>query len=55
MSTSDPATVVQAKGKGAVALEAEIPWSEKYRPKSLDQVAAHKDIIETSKLVFSVY
>lgn len=24
------------------------PWVEKYRPKSLDDVAAHKEIIDTS-------
>lgn len=34
--------------KGA-ALTAEVPWSEKYRPQSLDEVAAHKDIIDTSE------
>lgn len=26
------------------------PWVEKYRPKTLDDVAAHKEIIDTSKL-----
>jgi len=40
--------VVKTKGK-AMAMEAEVPWSEKYRPKSLDEVAAHKDIIDTSE------
>lgn len=25
------------------------PWVEKYRPKTLDDVAAHKDIIDTSE------
>jgi hypothetical protein len=25
------------------------PWSEKYRPKSLNEVASHKDIIDTSE------
>lgn len=25
------------------------PWSEKYRPQTLDEVAAHKDIIVTSE------
>lgn len=25
------------------------PWVEKYRPKTLDDVAAHKEIIDTSK------
>jgi hypothetical protein len=24
------------------------PWIEKYRPRTLDDVAAHKDIIDTS-------
>ena len=28
----------------------EVPWSEKYRPKSLDEVSSHKDIIDTSTL-----
>jgi hypothetical protein len=27
------------------------PWVEKYRPKTLDDVAAHKEIIDTSKLL----
>lgn len=27
------------------------PWVEKYRPKTLDDVAAHKEIIETSKCI----
>lgn len=26
----------------------DIPWVEKYRPKSLDDVAAHRDIVDTS-------
>lgn len=26
-----------------------IPWVEKYRPLSLDDVAAHRDIVDTSK------
>lgn len=39
-----------ATGNGSIARgsEAEVPWSEKYRPKTLDEVAAHKDVIETS-------
>lgn len=28
------------------------PWSEKYRPKVLDEVAAHKDIIDTSAYAY---
>lgn len=38
-----------ATDTGAVALVSSQPWSEKYRPKSLEEVAAHKDIIDTSK------
>jgi hypothetical protein len=49
MSGAAPVPVVKATGKGGLRMEAEVPWSEKYRPKSLDEVAAHKDIIETSK------
>ncbi len=26
----------------------EAPWVEKYRPKTLDDVAAHKEILDTS-------
>jgi hypothetical protein len=29
------------------------PWVEKYRPKSLDDVAAHKEIIDTSEFSLS--
>lgn len=28
------------------------PWVEKYRPKSLDDVAAHKEIIDTSEHLY---
>lgn len=43
------------KGKNAVVSAAPTdtratPWVEKYRPQSLDDVAAHRDIVETSKL-----
>jgi hypothetical protein len=27
---------------------ASAPWIEKYRPKSIDEVVAHKDIVDTS-------
>ena len=43
------------KGKGKVVDEAPLgagaamPWVEKYRPKSLADVAAHKDIVDTSE------
>lgn len=29
------------------------PWVEKYRPESLDDVAAHRDIIDTSNCTFT--
>lgn len=32
----------------ASKIRAEVPWSEKYRPQTLEQVSAHKDIIDTS-------
>lgn len=43
------------KGKNVVVSAAPpdsraAPWVEKYRPQSLDDVAAHRDIVETSKL-----
>lgn len=28
---------------------ADAPWVEKFRPKTLEDVAAHKEIIDTSK------
>ena len=43
------------KGKGKAVDElpssaaAAMPWVEKYRPKSLADVAAHKDIVDTSE------
>lgn len=45
------------KGK-SVALDAKAkatPWVEKYRPQSLDDVAAHRDIVDTSNKPFSYY
>lgn len=41
-------TETAKKGKVDGMITSEVPWSEKYRPKSLDEVAAHKDIINTS-------
>jgi hypothetical protein len=52
MASAVPVPMVTDKGKGPV-LTAEVPWSEKYRPKTLDEVAAHKDIIETSTCYLS--
>jgi hypothetical protein len=37
-----------ASGKAAAAGASTQPWIEKYRPRTLDDVAAHKDIIDTS-------
>lgn len=36
-----------SKGKAPAILD-DAPWVEKYRPKTLDDVAAHKEIIDTS-------
>jgi hypothetical protein len=38
-----------AATEGTAKLQSKQPWSEKYRPQSLDEVAAHTDIIDTSK------
>lgn len=32
-----------------MVVTSETPWSEKYRPQTLDEVAFHKDIIDTSR------
>ena len=37
------------KGKRPAGPSGEVPWSEKYRPRTLDEVAAHSDIIDTSE------
>lgn len=49
------------KGKGVVVsaapppdTRATTPWVEKFRPQSLDDVAAHRDIVETSECYFSL-
>ena len=47
MTSTAPVPMVTDKGKGP-AMKAEVPLSEKYRPKTLDEVAAHTDIIDTS-------
>lgn len=38
-----------ADRKSKAAQKQDAPWVEKFRPKSLDEVAAHKEIIDTSK------
>jgi hypothetical protein len=36
------------KGGAELAID-DAPWVEKFRPRTLDDVAAHEEIIETSK------
>ena len=55
MEVDTPAPVRRskaAKGKGKMDDSSlfQGPWVEKYRPKTLEDVAAHKDIVETSEL-----
>ncbi|KAK9845912.1 hypothetical protein WJX81_005806 [Elliptochloris bilobata] len=38
---------IQSNGK--LALDKDAPWVEKYRPRTLDDVAAHKEIVDTIK------
>lgn len=35
--------------------DANLPWVEKYRPKELDQVVSHQDIIATSECSLESY
>ena len=44
----------QSKGKAKVLdyPEDTLPWVEKYRPKSLDQLVSHQDIVSTSKFLW---
>lgn len=44
-------TAASAPGRGPLGALDSQPWVEKYRPKTLDDVAAHKDIIDTSELL----
>lgn len=41
-------TVMEDVSVPAPMMEGQRPWSDKYRPQTLDEVAAHKDIIDTS-------
>lgn len=47
----DDTKTIPDKGKNAVVLSdtRATPWVEKYRPQSLADVAAHRDIVDTSK------
>ncbi len=40
--------MVSERAGQSTHFNAEAPWVEKFRPKTLDDVAAHKDIIDTS-------
>jgi hypothetical protein len=52
---ADPAGPSTSIPKGDPLVEKkDAPWVEKYRPKTLDDVAAHKEIIDTSKLLAMV-
>ena len=39
---------MSSNGKLTFARDKDAPWVEKYRPRSLDDVAAHKEIVDTS-------
>ena len=41
---------MQSNGKPMAVLDKDAPWVEKYRPRTLDDVAAHKEIVDTSAL-----
>ena len=47
-ASSDFAAMVQERAVQSAHLDIDAPWVEKYRPKTLDDVAAHTDIIDTS-------
>ena len=42
-------TYIRAQTQSLSSMDKNAMWIEKYRPQSLDDVAAHKEIIETSK------
>lgn len=48
METVSKMPLIKETGK-KTELEVQIPWSEKYRPQTLDDIAAHSDIISTSE------
>ena len=61
-TTSTTTRMDKGKGKegGELGLakllsEDNLPWVEKYRPATLDDVVAHKDIIPTSKSSLSLH
>ena len=52
METTSKLPFAKGTGKG-IEQEVQIPWSEKYRPQTLDDIAAHNDIISTSKFWYA--
>lgn len=49
-AAAGPSTSAPQRRKGDPLVERkDAPWVEKYRPKTLDDVAAHKEIIDTSE------
>jgi replication factor C subunit 3/5 len=54
MSAMEIDSIKTIKGKGKMAatkIELDnLPWVEKYRPVTLDDLVSHKDITSTSKL-----
>ena len=50
VATPAPVTVDKGKARELVDLSDNLPFVEKYRPKTLDDVVAHQDIISTSTL-----
>lgn len=55
MQTDAVAGPSTSRKKGDPLVEKkDAPWVEKYRPKTLDDVAAHKEIIDTSRSLVSV-
>ena len=48
---SERTSKMSLKGKAPMMVDGkeDAPWVEKYRPQTLDDVAAHKEIVDTSK------
>jgi replication factor C subunit 3/5 len=57
----DTSVIKKNKGKGkekALNITHELdtlPWVEKYRPKTLDELVSHEDITSTSKKQWTLY
>lgn len=48
-AATGPSTSKRGKQGDPLVEKKDAPWVEKYRPKTLDDVAAHKEIIDTSR------